>query len=113
MQAFIDNLLDLRKFKDGNFSLEKEMFDFNQMMSVVCNIFDPICASKGVHLEVKLERDLATPKSMLIDNDISMRSFHSSLSQQNTTPLQRHQNLSASLTTLTAVPKLVGDRKRL
>ena len=62
MQAFVDNLLDLRKFKDKTFSLSREVINFHQIVTVVKNIFEPLTSAKDIQLDIKLDTGLATPQ---------------------------------------------------
>ena len=41
MQGFCNDLLDLRKLKDGMFHLVNEVFDPTQIFDLVCSIFSP------------------------------------------------------------------------
>ena len=41
MQTFVDDLLDLKQIKDGAFSLVKEVFDPNELLSFIKDIFEP------------------------------------------------------------------------
>ena len=41
MQTFVDDLLDLKQIKDGVFSLVTEVFDPNDVLEMVCDIFSP------------------------------------------------------------------------
>lgn len=41
MQGFCNDLLDLRKLKDGMFHLVNDMFDPTQIFDLVCSIFSP------------------------------------------------------------------------
>lgn len=48
MQSFCNDLLDLRKLKDGIFSLQNEVFDPNKAFDLVCSIFSPQAQAKGI-----------------------------------------------------------------
>ena len=39
MQTFVDDLLDIRQIKEGAFKLVNEMFDPNETLSLVYDIF--------------------------------------------------------------------------
>lgn len=41
MQGFCNDLLDLRKLKDGMFHLVNDVFDPTQIFDLVCSIFSP------------------------------------------------------------------------
>ena len=41
LQTFVDDLLDLRQIKDGVFSMIREVFDPNETLSLVYDIFEP------------------------------------------------------------------------
>lgn len=50
MQTFVDDLLDLRMIKDGVFILENQVFDPNEVLEMVCDIFSIQVSAKNVHL---------------------------------------------------------------
>ena len=41
MQSFVDDLLDLRQIKENAFALRMQPFDVNEILELVCNIFNP------------------------------------------------------------------------
>lgn len=40
-QSFVDDLLDFRQLKDGAFNLTNAVFDPNEVISLIFNIFKP------------------------------------------------------------------------
>ena len=48
MQSFCSDLLDLRKLKDGVFTLTSEPFNPAETFDLVCNIFGPQATAKHV-----------------------------------------------------------------
>ena len=54
MQGFCNDLLDLRKLKDGMFHLVNEVFDPTQIFDLVCSIFSPQADAKGVQISWQL-----------------------------------------------------------
>ena len=41
MQSYVSDLLDLRQFKDGVFTLASETFNPAEVFTLICNIFNP------------------------------------------------------------------------
>ena len=48
VQTFVSDLLDLRQIKEGAFTFSSEVFDPNAILQIICDIFNPQAASKGV-----------------------------------------------------------------
>ena len=50
MQSLVRDLLDVRQLKDGVFSLQKNLFNPNEVFDLVCNIFNPQSQLKKVNV---------------------------------------------------------------
>ena len=50
LQSFVEDLLDLRQLKDGVFALSPEPFDPNEVIKLICQIFDHQAQSKGIRI---------------------------------------------------------------
>ena len=50
MQTFVDDLLDLRQIKDGVFSIVSQVFDPNEVLEMIIDIFSPQVNARGVLL---------------------------------------------------------------
>jgi len=55
MQSFVRDLLDVRQLKDGVFSLQKNLFNPNEIFDLVCNIFNPQAHLKQVQVSWQCE----------------------------------------------------------
>ena len=54
MQSYVNDLLDMRKIKDGVFSLEKSYFSPEKTLNLVCSMFTPYAEAKGIELTWKI-----------------------------------------------------------
>ena len=50
LQSFVEDLLDLRQLKDGVFALSPKPFDPNEVIKLICQIFDHQAQSKGIRI---------------------------------------------------------------
>ena len=55
LQSFIEDLLDLRQLKNGEFTLVNQAFNVAQVVTHVCNIFQPQATSKGILIETQFK----------------------------------------------------------
>ena len=60
VQNFVEDLLDLRQMRDGVFSLVKEVFNPNEVLDTILNLFKPQAEAKGVSLLIKYVDRLRT-----------------------------------------------------
>ena len=59
----MDDLLDLKQMQDGFFSLVNEVFDPNEVIELVCSIFEPQTTAQKVKLLFMLCERLEMPSS--------------------------------------------------
>ena len=50
MQSFVEDLLDVRQFKEGVFELEKKAFDPNETLTLIGDIFRAQAELKGLSI---------------------------------------------------------------
>ena len=100
MQSLCSDLLDLRRLKDGMFSLVNEAFNPSETFDLVCSIFSPQAQAKGINISWQL-----------FDPEFKASDF-----------VQRLKELSAGddqqwtfgrVIDKKLVPKLYGDQRRL
>ena len=70
MQTFVDDLLDLRMIKDGVFILEHQVFDPNDVLEMVCDIFSIQVGAKNVHLSFCVQAGLRLPNKSQVNEII-------------------------------------------
>ena len=54
-------MLDLHQIKDGAFSLNDAVFDPNEILDMVIEIFKPQADAKSLNLLWSIDKDLALP----------------------------------------------------
>jgi len=99
MQSFVEDLLDFRQLKVGNFLLTNAIFDPNEVMQAVIQIFKPQAKANQINLKFSCEQYLKPPPTKNMEDDcvlINMRKL-----------LGHKQNEVFRL------PKLIGDERRL
>ena len=62
LQSFVEDLLDLRQIRDGDFSLMIDIFDPKEVIKMICLIFGPQTASKGIEISYEVHNSLRVPK---------------------------------------------------
>ncbi len=53
LESFINDLIDLRKLRDGKFALAKEPIDFASIISSVCDIFKHQARAKNIEISTQ------------------------------------------------------------
>jgi len=61
VQTFVDDMLDLHQIKDGAFSLQDAVFDPNEILDMVIEIFRPQADAKSLQMSWLTDKDLALP----------------------------------------------------
>ena len=67
MQSFVEDLLDLRQIRDGLFSLTCQMFDPNEVLDLIKNIFHPQADAQRLDLSCTVEHSLRPPSTIIQD----------------------------------------------
>ena len=61
VQTFVDDMLDLHQIKDGAFSLRDAVFDPNEILDMVVDIFKPQADAKTLKLFWSIDKELVLP----------------------------------------------------
>ena len=62
--SHVEDLLDLRQIKQGVFSLASQVFDPTKTFDMICKIFEPQAASKGIKISVEILSRLPRPENL-------------------------------------------------
>ena len=73
VQTFVDDLLDLGQLKHDAFRFVESVFDPNEILQMIIEIFEPQASAKGISIEWNIEKGLKVPldgtdESLLLDN---------------------------------------------
>ena len=58
VQTFANDLVDLRQIKEGQFTLQSDIFDPNTIIQLVCDIFSPQADAKGVKIDWNVQESI-------------------------------------------------------
>ena len=72
METFVDDLLDLTQLREGVFSLVKEPFDQEDVVSFILNMFAPRAQAKGITIRRKY---LNSTTAAFDDNDCDLERY--------------------------------------
>ena len=61
MQTFVEDLLDLKLIRDGILTLDNEVFNPNETLELIKNIFRPQASAQSIKLDVQTVRNLRRP----------------------------------------------------
>ena len=58
LQSFVEDLVNLKMLQEGVFTLNNAPFDPNNVFDMVCQIFQPQAAAKGIKVNFSVRKDL-------------------------------------------------------
>ena len=61
VQSFVEDLLDMRQFKDGVLTLVKDSFNPNEVLDLVQSIFEPQTKAKNIKIVHRVQPGLRAP----------------------------------------------------
>ena len=61
MQSFVEDMLDLRQIRNGNFTLVPESFDVSQVLTLVSNVFEHQAKAKRCKIIHEISDGLKLP----------------------------------------------------
>ena len=62
VQTFVDDLLDLGQLKNDAFRFVDSVFDPNEILQMIIEIFGPQAEAKGVSIEWSIQKGLKVPQ---------------------------------------------------
>ena len=64
LQSFVEDLLDLRIIWEGNFIMDKDVFQPAEIFKLITDVFSPQAIAKGIKLQMSYEPELRLPEEM-------------------------------------------------